>query len=109
MPRSGPAPLYPHRRISMSTRLSNAKIRPDHLDRQAFVYVRQSTFLQVREHTASTFRQYDLVQRACDLGWTREAITVIDQDQGCSGASAVGRDGFQFLIAEVGLGRAGAV
>jgi len=93
----------------MRSRPTLAKIRPDHLDRRAFVYVRQSTFMQVREHPASTARQYDLVQRAADLGWTREAITVIDQDQGCSGASALGRDGFQYLIAEVGLGHAGAV
>jgi DNA invertase Pin-like site-specific DNA recombinase len=65
--------------------------------------------MQVRTNTASTARQYDLVQRALDLGWMRENIIVIDQDQGCSGASAVGRDGFQALVAEVGLGHAGAV
>ena len=88
---------------------SSPKIRPDHLDRPAFVYVRQSTLFQVREHTASTARQYDLVQRALDLGWSRPSITVIDQDQGRSGSSAVDRDGFQFLIAQVGLGLAGAV
>src|SRR5262245_28782772 len=93
----------------MLPRPTAAKIRPDPLDRRAFVYVRQSTFLQVREHPASTARQYDLVQRAGDLGWTRAAIPVIDQDQGCAGASAVGRDGFQYLIAEVSLGHAGAV
>ena len=93
----------------MTPRPSNAKIRPDHLDRRAFVYVRQSTFMQVREHTASTARQYDLVQRAQELGWTHAAITVIDQDQGRSGASAVDRDGFQTLLAQVGLGQAGAV
>jgi DNA invertase Pin-like site-specific DNA recombinase len=86
-----------------------SKIRPDHLERPALIYVRQSTLFQVRENTASTARQYDLVQRARDLGWAREQITVIDQDQGHSGASMAGRDGFQFLIAEVGLGRAGAV
>lgn len=86
-----------------------SKIRPDHLARPALIYVRQSTLFQVREHTTSTARQYDLVQRARDLGWAREQIVVIDQDQGHSGASTVGRDGFQFLIAEVGLGRAGAV
>lgn len=85
------------------------KIRPDHLERQAFVYVRQSTMLQVREHTASTARQYDLVRRAQDLGWTALSVTVLDQDQGRSGASAEGRDGFQFLMAQVGLGRAGAI
>jgi len=89
--------------------LNNPKIRPDHLDRQAFIYVRQSTLVQVRDNTASKARQYDLVQRAMHLGWPRERITVIDQDQGHSGASSVGRDGFQFLVSEVGLGRAGAV
>src|SRR5204863_3428757 len=86
-----------------------SKIRPTHLERQAFVYVRQSTLFQVREHTASTARQYDLVQRAQDLGWSKASIAVVDQDQGRSGASAADRDGFQFLIAQVGLGQAGAV
>jgi len=93
----------------MAIQRSTPKVRPDHLDRPAFVYVRQSTLFQVREHTASTARQYDLVQRALDLGWSRASITVIDQDQGRSGASAADRDGFQFLIAQVGLGQAGAV
>ncbi len=88
---------------------SSPKIRLDHLERPAFVYVRQSTLFQVRENTASTARQYDLVQRAQELGWSTASITVIDQDQGRSGSSAVGRDGFQFLIAQVGLGQAGAV
>jgi len=86
-----------------------SKIRPTHLERQAFIYVRQSTLFQVREHTASTARQYDLAQRAHDLGWPRPSVTVIDQDQGHSGASTASRDGFQLLIAEVGLGHAGAV
>src|SRR5713101_4277667 len=86
-----------------------SKIRTAHLERQAFIYVRQSTLFQVREHTASTARQYDLAQRARALGWPCEHITVIDQDQGHSGASIAGRDGFQSLIAEVGLGHAGAV
>ncbi len=86
-----------------------SKIRPDHLARPALIYVRQSTLMQVRDHTASTARQYDLVQRAAALGWAREHIVVIDQDQGQSGTSSVDRDGFQFLIAEVGLGHAGAV
>lgn len=93
----------------MLNRLSNPKIRTDHLDRQAFIYIRQSTLVQVRDNTGSKARQYDLVQRALNLGWPREHIIVIDQDQGHSGASTVGRDGFQFLVSEVGLGRAGAV
>ena len=86
-----------------------SKIRPDHLDRLAQVYVRQSTMIQVHENTASTARQYDLAGRARDLGWLPERIQVIDQDQGHSGASTVGRDGFQHLVAQVGLGRTGAV
>jgi DNA invertase Pin-like site-specific DNA recombinase len=91
------------------TRLATLKIRPDHLDRQAIIYVRQSTLLQVREHTGSTARQYALVPRALDLGWPRERLRVIDQDQGQSGASAAARDGFQWLVAEVGLKHAGAL
>jgi DNA invertase Pin-like site-specific DNA recombinase len=93
----------------MLAHLAAPKVRPEHLDRQALIYVRQSTLIQVRDNTGSTARQYDLVQRALDLGWPREHIVVIDQDQGHSGVAASGRDGFQFLIAEVGLGRAGAV
>jgi DNA invertase Pin-like site-specific DNA recombinase len=85
------------------------KIRPDHLDRLAQVYVRQSTMIQVRENTASGARQYDLAGRARELGWPQERIQVIDQDQGHSGASTAGRDGFQHLVAQVGLGRTGAV
>jgi len=90
-------------------RPSSQKIRPDHLDRLAVIYVRQSTLFQVRENTGSTTRQYDLVKRAQDLGWTPAHIQVVDQDQGHSGSSAVGRDGFQWLVAEVGLGHVGAV
>jgi hypothetical protein len=85
------------------------KIRPDHLDRLALIYVRQSTPLQVREHTGSAARQYDLAGRARELGWPAGRVQVVDQDQGRSGASAAGRDGFQHLVAQVGLGRAGAV
>jgi DNA invertase Pin-like site-specific DNA recombinase len=85
------------------------KIRPDHLDRLAVIYVRQSTLFQVRENSGSTARQYDLVSRAEALGWTKSSIQVVDQDQGHSGSSSVGRDGFQGLVAEVGLGHVGAV
>lgn len=93
----------------MSSLQTNLKIRPDHLDRQAIIYIRQSTLIQVRDHTGSTTRQYDLANRALALGWPQQRIRVIDQDQGHSGASAVGRDGFQLLVAEVGLKHAGAV
>lgn len=93
----------------MSIDLTPNKIHPDHLDRQVFIYVRQSTLAQVRYNTGRTERQYDLVKRACDLGWSQEQIVLIDQDQAQSGASTHFRDGFQQLFAEVGLGRAGAV
>ncbi len=88
---------------------THSKLRADHLTRPALIYVRQSTLMQVRENTASTARQYQLTQRVRELGWPQALIVVIDQDQGRSGASAEGRTGFEYLIAEVGLGRAGAV
>jgi DNA invertase Pin-like site-specific DNA recombinase len=93
----------------MRSHPSSTKLRSDHLGRLAFIYVRQSTLAQVRDNIGSTARQYDLVQRAQDLGWRREDIHIIDQDQGHSGASVAGRDGFQTLVAEVGLRHAGAV
>jgi DNA invertase Pin-like site-specific DNA recombinase len=62
------------------SRLTSAKIRPDHLDRQALIYIRQSTMMQVRGNTGSTTRQYNLAQLARDLGWTKDRICVIDQD-----------------------------
>ena len=71
----------------MLPKVATQKIRGDHLDRPALIYVRQSTPFQVRENTASTARQYDLAHRASDLGWSEHAIQVIDQDQGLSGAS----------------------
>jgi DNA invertase Pin-like site-specific DNA recombinase len=89
--------------------LTDQKIQLEHLERQAFVYIRQSTLAQVLHNTASTARQYNLEQRALDLGWSRSRIVVIDQDQARSGKSSVGRDGFQFMVAQVGLGRVGAV
>src|SRR6266851_951556 len=93
----------------MMTALNPTKLRNEHLTRPALVYVRQSTLIQVRDNTASAARQYQLAKRAQDLGWAEPLVVVIDQDQGRSGASRTGRDGFEYLIAEVGLGRAGAV
>jgi DNA invertase Pin-like site-specific DNA recombinase len=93
----------------MLSRLSSTKVSPEHLDRPALIYVRQSSPAQVRDHTASTARQYDLAQYAEQLGWPKQRIQVIDQDQGLSGTSALGRDGFQYVMVEVSMGRAGAV
>jgi DNA invertase Pin-like site-specific DNA recombinase len=64
---------------------------------------------QVKDNTESTERQYALRQRAVQLGWPTEQIVVIDSDQGQSGASSTGREGFQRLVADVGLGKAGIV
>ena len=80
-----------------------------HRAKLAYVYVRQSTAVQVRQHQESTELQYRLVDRAAGLGWPRERIAVIDDDLGKSGASASERSGFQRLIAEIGLGKAGLV
>jgi len=85
------------------------KISARHLQRSAYLYVRQSTVRQVFENTESTQRQYALRQRAVKLGWPDERIIVIDSDLGQSGATATDRKGFQRLVAEVGLGRAGIV
>jgi DNA invertase Pin-like site-specific DNA recombinase len=86
-----------------------AKVSPNHLDRDAYLYVRQSTLRQVVENTESTQRQYGLRERAVALGWPIERVVVIDCDQGQSGASAADREGFQRLVAEVSLGHAGIV
>ncbi len=86
-----------------------AKVTPARLRRDAYLYIRQSTLYQVINNTESTGRQYDLKSRAVALGWPEDKIHVIDIDQGHSGASAADRAGFQHLVAEVSLGRAGIV
>src|SRR6266536_3435916 len=86
-----------------------SKVTASHLARTAYLYVRQSTLRQVLNNTESTQRQYALRQRAVALGWANEQVVVIDCDQGQSGTSAASRDGFQRLVAEVGMGRAGIV
>jgi len=84
------------------------KINSGHLQRNAYLYIRQSTLHQVFENTESTKRQYALRQRAIALGWPIEQVIVIDNDQGQSGALE-NREGFQKLVAEVGMGQAGLV
>jgi DNA invertase Pin-like site-specific DNA recombinase len=88
---------------------THPKVTVRHLERSAYLYVRQSTVRQVIENTESTQRQYALRQRAVALGWPNDRVVVIDSDLGQSGASAVDRAGFQQLVAEVGMGRAGIV
>jgi len=90
--------------------VSPAKIRADHLERRAYVYVRQSSMAQVHDHQESTRRQYDLKNRARQLGWSDERIVVIDDDLGQSASNPnLVRSGFQRLLAEVVVGRAGCV
>ena len=86
-----------------------SKVTAQHLQRAAYLYIRQSSLRQVFENTESTERQYALRRRAVALGWAEDRIVVIDHDQGQSGASAIDREGFQRLVADVGLGKAGIV
>jgi DNA invertase Pin-like site-specific DNA recombinase len=92
-----------------SRSLTSPKIRDWHWQRKAVVYIRQSTPQQVVEHRESTDRQYALVQRAISLGWSKERVEVIDEDQGRSGRHVEGRLGFQHLLAEIGLDHVGII
>lgn len=87
---------------------AHEKVKADHLQRNAYLYVRQSTMRQVVENQESTKRQYALSQRAVALGWPSQRIVVIDEDQGHSGAVGE-RQGFERLVSEVSIGRAGIV
>lgn len=88
---------------------SFSKVTNEHLAKLAYVYVRQSSLSQVIRHAESTNLQYELVERAAQLGWPGERIQVIDEDLGKSGASADLRPGFQSLMTEIGLGKVGIV
>ena len=85
------------------------KNKADHLIRKAFLYIRQSTLRQVYENTESTKRQYALKGKLISMGWDESRIEVIDSDLGQSGAESGERRGFQYLVSEVSLGRAGIV
>ena len=87
--------------------MSDPKVQPTHLRHPAVVYVRQSTAAQVEHHRESTRRQYDLTERARQLGWRPDQITVIDEDLGLSGATTQGRSGFARMTAQVALGQVG--
>lgn len=92
-----------------ATALGSHKIVGRHVERVAFVYVRQSTAQQLVRHQESTRLQYGLTERAVALGWARERVVVIDDDLGRSAANADGRPGFQRLVAEVGLDHVGII
>ncbi|MPZ35715.1 MAG: recombinase family protein, partial [Rhodospirillales bacterium] len=88
---------------------AHLKVQPHHLNRGAYLYIRQSSMRQVVENAESARRQYALRGRAVALGWRDEQIIVVDNDQGESGASAAWREGFQRLVSDVGMARAGIV
>jgi DNA invertase Pin-like site-specific DNA recombinase len=88
---------------------ASGKVASSHLGRDAYVYVRQSTLAQVREHTESLERQYELAARAQALGWPAGQVVVIDEDLGRSGAESSQRAGFRSLVADVGLGKVGII
>ena len=87
----------------------NATISEQHLNKTAYVYVRQSTMAQVRHHQESTERQYALQQKALELGWSEPGVQILDHDLGKSGTQMMGREDFKTLVAEVSMGRVGAV
>ena len=86
-----------------------AKASSQQLQKTAYVYVRQSSMGQVRHHRESTERQYALKDKAHQMGWTENLIEVLDGDLGRSGASTVDRTDFKAVVADVSLGKVGAV
>jgi DNA invertase Pin-like site-specific DNA recombinase/predicted DNA-binding transcriptional regulator AlpA len=86
-----------------------SKIKPSHLERTAFIYVRQSTPSQVEHNSESTARQYALADRACQLGWPKQHVVIVDEDLGLSGSSTDKRSGFARLTSEVALAHVGIV
>jgi DNA invertase Pin-like site-specific DNA recombinase len=89
--------------------MMNTTISEQHLSKTAYVYVRQSTLAQVRHHQESTERQYALREKALEMGWSGPTVQVLDQDLGKSGAQIAGREDFKTLVADVSMGKVGAV
>lgn len=89
--------------------MNRDKLKATHLRRSAYVYIRQSTKHQVLQNLESQQRQYELTQIAAVLGYTAEQVIVIDDDLGVSASSRSDRAGFERLVTDVALGRAGIV
>src|SRR5246127_3574480 len=87
----------------------SSKIKASHLQRAAYVYIRQSTPGQVEHNRESTAHQYALADRAGQLGWSKQQIVVIDEDLGLSGSTTDKRSGFARLTSEVALAHVGIV
>src|SRR3989449_8313476 len=86
-----------------------AKVKPAHTHRAAIIYVRQSSTAQVEHNRESTERQYALVHRAIELGWQRDQVIIVDDDQGVSGSGIAKRAGFAQMAADVALAKVGIV
>lgn len=86
---------------------SNPKVTRWHLEKLAYIYVRQSSPKQVERNRESQHYQYQLAQRAQHLGWSETRVRIIDSDLGVSAQGSQARDGFQELVTEVSLGRVG--
>lgn len=97
--------LFNEKRISMITE----KIQPQHLTKQACIYLRQSTMKQVRCNQESTQRQYALQNKAQQLGWSPTIIKILDGDLGLSGETSSNREDFKTLVADVSMGKVGAI
>jgi DNA invertase Pin-like site-specific DNA recombinase len=89
--------------------LTNPKVQTHHLQRPAYVYIRQSTMGQVRNHQESTERQYALRNRALEMQWQADQIRILDRDLGQSGAQSTKREDFKVLVADVSMGNVGAI
>jgi DNA invertase Pin-like site-specific DNA recombinase len=85
------------------------KIEEQHRQKAAYIYLRQSSMAQVRHHQESTERQYALKEKALELGWNPAMIRILDRDLGISGAQMTGREDFKTLMADVCMGKVGAV
>src|SRR5262249_53523951 len=103
------APPHKTRSVTMNAEIVHITPTTEHRAKMAYVYIRQSSLMQVTRHAESTDLQYSLVERAVALGWPRERVELIDEDLGKSGAQAEARGGFQRLLAEISLARVGLV
>jgi DNA invertase Pin-like site-specific DNA recombinase/uncharacterized protein YndB with AHSA1/START domain len=88
---------------------ANERVKPTHLQRCAYVYVRQSTAAQVQYNRESTDRQYRLAERAVRLGWSKSQVKIIDEDLALSGSGTSERSGFATMTTEVALGHVGLI
>jgi len=88
---------------------NDEKVKQTHLQRNALVYVRQSTASQVEHNRESALRQYNLVDRAVELGWPKQQVKTVDEDSAQSGSTSTDRSGFTEMTTEVALGRVGLI